>query len=92
MDMIHNQDLHDITIKHYNTEDNKILIKMITSILSKIALIYCLVLKKVEEILDFTLNVISNVVFYHTTISGILENRMVNTQSINLLQLCQKLH
>ena len=35
MDKIHNQDLHDITIKHHKTEDKNILIKMITSILSK---------------------------------------------------------
>ena len=35
MDKIRKQDIHDITIKHHNTEDKNILIKIITSILLK---------------------------------------------------------
>ena len=63
MDKIHNQDIRDITIKHHNTEDKNILNKIITSILSKLALIYCLALKNVADILGFTHNVLSKVVF-----------------------------
>ena len=92
MDKIHYQDLHDITRKHHNMEDKNILIKIITSTLSKMALIYCLALQKVADILNFSHNVISKVFIYHTTMSGIglPENLMVDTKIINLLQLCQK--
>ena len=71
-------------------KDKNILIKLITSIMSNMALIYCLALKKVADILNFTNNVISKVFFYHTTISSIPENLMADTKIINLLQLCQK--
>ena len=87
MDKIHNPDLHDITIKHNNTGD-----KIITSILSKIALIYCLALEKVADILDFTYNAKSKVVVHHTTVSDINENLMVGTEISNLLRLCKKWH
>ena len=68
-------------------EDKNLLIKIITSILSKMALVYCLTLKKVEDVLDFTHNVISKVFFYHNTMSSIPENFVVDTKIINVLQL-----
>ena len=74
MGKIYIQDLHDITIKHHNMEDKNILIKIITSMLLKMAFFYCLAMKKVADILDFTHNVISKVIFNHTTMSGIHES------------------
>ena len=56
---------------------------MISSILSKMTLIYCLSLAKVADILDFTHNAMIHVVAYHTTMSGIPENIMIDTKVIS---------
>ena len=53
------------------------------------ALIHCLALEKVADILDLTHNAMSKV-GYHTTMSCIPENLVVDTKTVNLLQLCQK--
>ena len=54
-------------------------IQIITSILSKMTLIYCFSLAKVADILDFTHNAIFHIVVYHTTMYGIPGNIMVDT-------------
>ena len=55
------------------------------------AIIYCLALENVADILDFAVNAMSKVVVYHTTMSGIPEYLMVDTKIINLHQLCQQM-
>ena len=54
-------------------------------------LIYCLSLAKVADILDFTHNAMFHVVVYHTTMSGIPEDIMIDTKVISLYQICQKM-